>query len=127
MLPGNHGYQRGDRIRKPRRGGGGQGQSGDPSGDGDDEFAFTLSRDEFLDLFFDDLELPNLAKRKLKTVASSSRSRAGYASDGSPSRLNKRETMRRSLSRRIALGRPRYDELKEADAALAVAEADGDT
>ena len=127
VLPGNHGYQRGDRIRKPRGGGGGQGLSGDPDGDGDDEFAFTLSRDEFLDLFFDDLELPNLAKRKLKTVASSSRSRAGYASDGSPSRLNKRETMRRSLSRRIALGRPRYDELKEAEAALAVAEADGDT
>ncbi len=126
VLPGNHGYQRGDRIRKPRGGGGGQGQSGDPDGDGSDEFAFTLSRDEFLDLFFDDLELPNLAKRKLKTVASSSRSRAGYASDGSPSRLNKRETMRRSLSRRIALGRPRYDELKEAEAALAVAEADGD-
>ena len=99
VFPGNHGYQRGDRIRKPKGGKGGSGPKGGADGDGEDSFVFTLTRDEFLDLFFEDLELPNLAKRKLKTVASTSWRRAGYANDGSPQRLNKRETMRRSLSR----------------------------
>ena len=126
VLPGNQGFQRGDRIRKPRGGEGGGGQSGDPDGDGEDPFVFQLTSEEFLDLFFEDLELPNLAKRKLKTILSSTWSRAGYASDGSPSRLNKRETMRRSLSRRIALGRPSYDALLAAQQELEQAEQEGE-
>lgn len=117
VLPGNQEYQRGDRIRKGG-GGGGSGQGGSPDGDGEDAFVFTLSRDEFLDLFFEDLELPNLAKRKLKTVSSTARTRAGYANDGAPQRLNKRETMRRSLCRRIALGRPKLKELEELEQEL---------
>ena len=32
---------------------------------GEDDFRFALSRDEFLDLFLDDLELPDLAKRRV--------------------------------------------------------------
>jgi hypothetical protein len=111
VFPGNHGYQRGDRIRKPR-GGSGSGSDGSPDGDGEDAFVFTLTREEFLDLFFEDLELPNLAKRKLKTIASTAWMRAGYANDGSPMRLNTRETMRRSLARRIALRRPKITELE---------------
>ena len=37
---------------------GGQG-SGGHQGEGDDEFRFVLSREEFLDLFLEDLELPD--------------------------------------------------------------------
>ena len=118
VLPGNHGYQRGDRIRKPRSGGRGSGSNGSADGDGQDEFIFTLTRDEFLDLFFEDLELPNLAKKKLKSVVSQARFRAGYANDGSPQRLNKRETMRRSLARRLALKRPKPEELAELESEL---------
>jgi hypothetical protein len=125
VFPGNHGYQRGDRIRKPRGGGAGSGQGGSPDGEGEDSFVFTLSQDEFLDLFFEDLELPNLAKRKLKTIASTSWSRAGYSNDGSPNRLNKRETMRRSLARRIALRRPKTDQLQALEDELKEAEAEG--
>jgi uncharacterized sporulation protein YeaH/YhbH (DUF444 family) len=125
VLPGNHEYQRGDRIRKPG-GGSGSGQQGSPDGDGEDAFVFTLSRDEFLDLFFEDLELPNLAKRKLKTVSSTARTRAGYANDGAPQRLNKRETMRRSLCRRIALRRPKLSQLEELQAQLREAQEKGD-
>ncbi len=33
-------------------------------GEGQDDFVFTLSKDEFLDLFFEDLKLPNLIKTK---------------------------------------------------------------
>ena len=125
VFPGNHGYQRGDRIRKPK-GGSGSGNQGSPDGEGEDSFVFTLTRDEFLDLFFEDLELPNLAKRKLKTIASKSWARAGYANDGSPQRLNKKETMRKSLARRIALRRPKLHELEALEEELAEAEAKGD-
>lgn len=125
VFPGNQGYRRGDRIRKPKGGAAG-GKQGSSEGDGEDAFVFTLTRDEFLDLFFEDLELPNLAKRKLKTIASTSRERAGYASDGSPQRLNKRETMRRSLARRIALRRPKRSQLEELEQELAEAQAAGD-
>ena len=111
VFPGNKGYQRGDRIRKPPRGSGDGDRNGSPDGEGEDQFVFTLSQEEFLDLFFEDLELPNLAKRKLKTIDAFSRRRAGYANDGAPMRLNKKETMRRSLARRIALGRPRLQQL----------------
>lgn len=124
VFPGNHGYQRGDRIRKPSRGGGGAGRPGSPEGDGEDAFVFTLSQEDFLDLFFEDLELPNLAKRKLKQMDSLARRRAGYANDGAPQRLNKRETMRRSLARRIALGRPRLRELEALQQQLQQAEAE---
>ncbi len=124
VFPGNHGYQRGDRIRKPSGAAGNGNGIGSPDGDGEDSFVFTLSQEEFLDLFFEDLELPNLAKRKLKTIDSLARRRAGYANDGSPMRLNKKETMRRSLARRIALGRPRLGELTALETELQSAEAE---
>ena len=126
VFPGNQGYQRGDRIRKPRGGAGSGDGKGSPDGEGEDAFVFTLTQEEFLDLFFEDLELPNLAKRKLKTIMSDSWSRAGYATDGSPQRLNKRETMRRSLARRIALGRPKIHELHALEEELEQAETEDD-
>lgn len=111
VLPGNKGYQSGDRIRKPR-GGGQSGNDGSPDGDSEDSFVFRLSRDEFLDLFFEELQLPNLVKKKLKSMKTMSRSRAGYSSDGSPQQLNKQQTLRKSLARRIALGRPRIRDVE---------------
>jgi uncharacterized sporulation protein YeaH/YhbH (DUF444 family) len=126
VLPGNHDYRRGDQIQKPQ-GGGASGSGGSPDGDGEDSFVFALTRDEFLDIFFEDLQLPNLAKRKLQSMESDSWSRAGYASDGSPQRLNKRETMRRSLARRIALGRPKLSEIEELESEKEQAESRGDS
>ncbi|TWT53409.1 hypothetical protein Pla22_10380 [Rubripirellula amarantea] len=117
VLPGNKGYQRGDRIRKPRAGGD-SGNEGSPDGDTEDSFVFRLTRDEFLDLFFEELQLPNLAKKKLKSMTTHSRSRAGYSSDGSPQQLNKQQTLRKSLARRIALRRPHLAELQSLEKQL---------
>ena len=70
-----------------------------------------LSRDEFLDLFLDDLELPDLAKQRAHGRRRRSRlRRAGYSVTGSPANLALARTMRNSLSRRIALQRPKLDE-----------------
>src|SRR3546814_15988978 len=56
ILPGNREYVEGDKIPSPP-GGAGQGagsQAG--TGEGEDEFRFVLTREEFLDLFLEDLE-----------------------------------------------------------------------
>ena len=63
LLPGNKQYIEGDTIPRPQGGAGGGGSEGSPDGDGQDDFRFALSRDEFVDLFLEDLELPDLAKR----------------------------------------------------------------
>jgi uncharacterized sporulation protein YeaH/YhbH (DUF444 family) len=105
ILPGNKEFQEGDRIPKPQ-GGAGQGSKASADGDGEDRFTFALTREEFLDMFFEDLELPDLVKRKFKAEKSLKSQRAGYSTTGAPNRLSLLRTMRRSLARRVALGRP---------------------
>jgi uncharacterized protein len=124
VLPGNQEYEVGDAIPKPQSGGGGRGNQGSPDGDGQDEFTFSLSRDEFLDIFFEDLKLPNLVKVKLKDIKSPKPARAGFTTSGSPSRLNQVRTMRNSLGRRLALRRPSEAEIQKLEAELAAAEAE---
>ena len=124
VLPGNKEYSVGDVIRKPEGGAGGSGSKGSPDGEGEDDFVFQLTREEFLDLFFEDLKLPNLVKAKLRSLTSPERVRAGISSDGSPSRLNKLRTMRNSLARRIALRRPKHDDVRELEKLIAALEAE---
>ena len=87
------------------------GSEGSPDGDGQDDFRFVLSRDEFVDLFLEDLELPDLAKRRVVDTESLSWERAGYSVSGSPANLALLRTVRNGLSRRIALRRPKPEEL----------------
>ena len=49
VLPGNKEFTRGDTIPKPKSGQGGSGPGGDASdqGEGEDEFAYSLTRDEY--------------------------------------------------------------------------------
>ena len=83
VLPGNKKYIEGDMLPRSGEGGGGR-PSEAGSGDGEDEFRFVLSREEFLDLFLEDLELPDLAKRKLHRPRARASQRAGYTTSGSP-------------------------------------------
>lgn len=128
VLPGNKDFVVGDKIAKPpEQTGKGGGPHGSPDGHGEDDFVFTLTKDEFLDLFFEDLKLPNLVKTKLKDVRSPTPVRAGFTSDGAPAKLNRVRTMRNSVARRVALRRPRIEEIEEAEAELAAAEANPGT
>jgi uncharacterized sporulation protein YeaH/YhbH (DUF444 family) len=114
--PGNREFVAGDRMPRPGGGGGGGGGEAADSGDGVDDFVFQLSRDEFLDYLFDDLELPNLTKRHLKGNASYKYERAGFATDGVPAKLSIFRTLQQAKARRIALGglsRKRMLELEE--------------
>jgi uncharacterized protein len=118
LLPGNKEYVEGDTIPRPPGGAGG-GSEGSPDGEGQDDFRFALSRDEFVDLFLEDLELPDLAKRRVVDTESVSWHRAGYSVTGSPANLALMRTVRNGLSRRIALRRPKATELEELRAQIA--------
>ena len=106
VFPGNKEFVAGDQLDKPPGGRGGSPRDGSDSGGGEDAFSFALSEDEFLDIFFDDLELPDLVKASLKDATVCEYRRAGYSNDGTPPNLNVLRTMRTSLSRRLALRRP---------------------
>ena len=121
VLPGNLDFTVGDTIPKPPTGGAG-GAKGSRGGSGEDDFIFTLTRDEFLDLFFEDLKLPHLVKVQLKSLKTYKLARAGYSIDGSPSKLNAARTMRNSLARRMALSRPSLARIAEVEAELAKAQ-----
>ncbi len=112
VLTGNKEFSAGDRLSKPKQGAGnGAGKDAADGGEGIDEFQFTLSREEFLDLFFEDLELPDLVKTNLKEVIAFKLRRAGYSVSGTPANINVLRTMRNSYGRRIALHRPKQRDL----------------
>ena len=118
VVPGNKEYIQGDRLPRPEGGGGGGGREGAPDGEGQDAFHFVLSQQEFLDLFLDDLELPDLLRKQLKLVDGVKPVRAGYSVSGNVANLAIVRTMRHSLSRRIALRRPSLADLDQRQAAL---------
>ncbi|MBI1358843.1 MAG: DUF444 family protein [Alphaproteobacteria bacterium] len=124
VLPGNKKYIDGDRIPRPEEEGGGGGPSAD--GEGEDDFRFALSDEEFLDLFLEDLELPDLAKREVLGIDELEPRRAGYKSSGPPAALSVSRTIRNSLSRRIALKRPKPEEIAAVEEKIAALEAAGD-
>ncbi|NRA29564.1 MAG: YeaH/YhbH family protein [Parvularculaceae bacterium] len=112
--PGNKEFTTGDRLRKPPQGGGqGGGKDASDSGDGEDNFSFTLTQEEFLDIFFEDLELPNLVKTSLKEMTAWKWRRAGVTVAGAPTNLNLLRTMRNAHGRRLALKRPSTAEVNE--------------
>jgi uncharacterized protein len=117
VLPGNKKFIEGDML--PRSGEGGGRASAPGEGGSEDAFRFVLSRDEFVDLFLDDLELPDLAKRKLAEAESEGLRRAGYTTSGSPANLSVSRTVRLALARRVALRRPRPETIAQLEAEIA--------
>ena len=117
--PGNKEFVRGDRIERPKGGGGGsgKGQASD-SGEGEDDFVFALSKEEFMQVFFEDLALPHLVRTQLAETPEWKYHRAGFSSDGTPNNLHVVRSMRGAIGRRIALGAEARRELIELEAQL---------
>ena len=117
--PGNQEYLKGDRIARPPGGSGGSG-SGEASddGDGEDDFVFRLTREEFMQVFFDDLALPHLVRTQIADVPEWKTHRAGFSNDGNPSSLHVVRSMRGALARRIALGGVTRTELRRLEVHL---------
>ncbi len=103
--PGNREYIAGDALPKPPKGGGGGSGTGDASdsGEGMDEFVFTISQEEFLDFMFEDLELPNLVKKQLKDTSAYKYVRSGLSTAGIPAKINIVRSLRGAYGRRLAL------------------------
>jgi uncharacterized protein len=110
IFSGNDRFVPGDQIAKPL---GGEG-AGDGTGNGasdnpetwEDQFVVELSKEEFREYFFKDLELPCLEERKKNESVDHFRMRhAGYVHVGIPARLNVIRSMRNRLGRRIAIQR----------------------
>src|ERR1700749_4006298 len=100
VLPGNKEFMPGDEIKKPPSGdGSGRGKEAADYAEGDDDFEFTMTQDEVLDIFFEDLELPNLVRTTLKETPSKVWRRAGIMTAGSATQINLIRTMRNSFGR----------------------------
>jgi len=123
VLPGNKEFITGDKIQRPKGGsdGGGGGEASN-TGEGMDEFVFELSRQEFLDFMFEDLELPNLVKKQLKETETFKYIKGGYTRHGIPARLNVLQSLRSAKARRIALGGAIRRQIKALEEELAALE-----
>lgn len=119
--PGNDQFTRGDKIDRPQGGTGGGAGKGDASdsGEGNDDFVFEISKDEYLELLFEDLELPNLQKNRLNKLVEYQIYRAGFTNDGVPANINIVRSLRSSLARRIAMSASKKKLLKELEQELA--------
>jgi len=105
VRPGNDKFNPGDRVKKTKKNGGGsKGSKGskdmEPT---EDAFTIILTKDEFLKYFFEDLELPNMVKVFLDKLKRVKFKRAGYSSDGNPSKLNIVKSFTKSLGRRTGV------------------------
>ncbi len=129
VLSGNKEFSAGDRLKRPQNDAGAGGGSGDGSGQGgdsEDGFRFVLTRDEFLDFFFEDLELPDLVKSQIVATETMAPVRTGVSVDGSPSQIDMARSMRQSMARRIGLRRPKPPEMLALEEEIACLEKTGD-
>ena len=116
--PGNREFTAGDRMARPEGGGGAGGGQASNAGDGEDDFVFELSREEFLELFFEDLELPNLVRTQLAKATEFKSVRAGFTSAGNPANIDVVRSLRGALARRMAMAAPYSRRLREAEEEL---------
>lgn len=128
VFSGNKEFSTGDRLSRPpgSKGGGGGGEGPGGDGGGEDGFRFVLTRDEFLDLFFDDLELPDLVKSQIVATDTMTPMRTGISVDGAPSQIDMARSMRQSMARRIGLRRPKTPEIEALAAEIAALESTKD-
>lgn len=125
VQPGNDRFVTGDQIERPQGGAGQGGSQASEEGEGMDDFVFTLSREEFLEIFFEDLALPHLIKRQLAHIKEFKMVRAGHTQTGVPANINVVRSLRGATGRRIAVGAPYRKALRQKQAELAQLETDG--
>ncbi len=114
VFSGNKEFVQGDKISRPQSGQQGTGSQASNKGEGLDDFVFEITREEFLELFFEDLELPDLVKKELSQLKSYKRVHAGFVRHGNPSNINIVRSLRNAHGRRIAMAGPIKKKIKAA-------------
>src|SRR5690349_4664690 len=107
VFPGNKTKNKGDKIYRDDV------EESSGSGDGEDnldEFTFTLTKEEFLNLYFSNMELPDFIKESLSGSTKHKWKRTGYSKDGIPPRLDLVKTLKQAMARRLATRQPCDDE-----------------
>jgi len=105
ILPGNKDFTTGDRINRPKSMEGGTGSKASDTGEGIDDFIFELTKEEFLDLFFEDLELPDLIKTKLASEPTFESVRGGFSTVGTPPNIHLIRSFRNAIARKRTFSR----------------------
>ncbi|MEP7302545.1 MAG: YeaH/YhbH family protein, partial [Caldimonas sp.] len=82
-------------------------------------FVFHLTKEEFMQIFFDDLALPRMTRSQLVETPEMKSQRAGYSNSGTPSNLSVIRSMRGAIGRRVAIGAGSRAELLALTARLA--------
>jgi uncharacterized sporulation protein YeaH/YhbH (DUF444 family) len=119
VSPGNKDYVKGDKVQRPKSGGGsGKGKAGNSEETSEDDFVFELTREEFMNYFFEDLELPNLVKTQLASITEFKTQRAGYKTSGTPASIHVLRSLRGALGRRIAVGAKPAKRIRELEEEL---------
>jgi uncharacterized sporulation protein YeaH/YhbH (DUF444 family) len=116
VFTGNDRYSHGDTVTIPKSGrGSGLGKGGGPDSPlSEDDFEFVLSKEEFREIFFKDLAIPNFLKKSGKGELISEIKRAGYTKRGMPGRLHLLKTYEQAIARTLADGKEEI-ELEEED------------
>ena len=126
IIPGNDQYRVGDKIpHNPAQGRGGGRGAGDGQADEEDSFRFALSREEYLSLLFDELELPPLVKKDLLQIDETRFRRGGVVRYGNPGSVCVARTFKASIGRRIAAETQYEEDVLAAEAALVLARESG--
>lgn len=121
ILPGNKDFVPGDLIKRPQKGQGtGGSQASNANEQGVDDFVFEISKEEFLEIFFEDLALPNLVKTQVAKIPSFKMVRAGFTMEGTPANINIVRSVKNAMGRRIALGAGKKAKVAELENELAL-------
>ncbi|ACR68820.1 YeaH/YhbH family protein [Edwardsiella ictaluri] len=117
--PGNDHFVPHDHIERQQGGGagGGSGDAGNGEG-GEDDFVFQISKDEYLDLLFEDLALPNLRHNHYQQLTEFKTHRAGYTANGVPANISVVRSLQNSLARRSAMSAAKRRELHQLEQQL---------
>lgn len=121
---GNGKVVRGTVVGKVRKEGDGP---PDKAGDrpGEDYYETEITLDELIELMFEDLQLPELERKRLRHIDSlSDMKRKGYRKVGIRVRLDKHRTVKNKLRRKKALGVVSLPDVVDDDGLSAIAEED---
>ena len=104
ILQQNRHYTKGDKVRLLYQLLAGMSFDGEDSDEGilNDEFEFILSKEEFLHLLFEDMELPNQEKKTLFKTKTLEWKSKGYKKQGAINQLAIKKTFEMSFARRKA-------------------------
>lgn len=110
VLIGNDEWERGDDFPLSDED---ENPGGGPGEDTEDDFVVSVSRDEFLDVFFEDCELPDLQDTHEKDLPEYQPKHAGFQMHGNPSQLSVKRSYKNAFARKRVLSAPHRAELEK--------------